>query len=102
MIILNTTFHIDDAVHDAALDYLKSVYIPEAIKSGRVSQPRLRKIWTDSQDEGCSYSVQFSVSDIEALEIWDSETGKRLNASLVEKFAYRMAGFSTLLEEIDL
>ena len=102
MIILNTTFHIHDEVHGDALDYLKTIYIPQATKSGIFSEPHLRKIFGHDGDDGHSYSVQFSVADLEALEKWNEITGRALNAELVARFSDKIAGFSTLLQEVDL
>ena len=102
MIILNTTFHIDESVHLQAVGFLKSEYIPKALESGLMQFPRLTKIFTDGKEEGHSYSVQFSVADIEKLEQWNSQTGSALNTALIGRFFDKIVGFSTLLQEIEL
>ncbi|MDR1743486.1 MAG: DUF4286 family protein [Dysgonamonadaceae bacterium] len=103
MMILNITFHIDDEIHANALDYLKTVYIPDATKSGKVTDARLCKIWSNGDEaDGHSYALQFSIADIDALEEWNAQTGRMLNMRLVERFSDKMVGFATLLQEMDL
>jgi len=42
------------------------------------------------------------VKDIETLEKWVAETGEGLKEELLKKFGNQVAGFSTLLEEVEL
>ncbi|MDR1517582.1 MAG: DUF4286 family protein [Dysgonamonadaceae bacterium] len=102
MMILNTTFHLDDEIHAEALDYLKTVYIPGAIKSGKAAEARLRKVLGSGDEDGHSYSLQFSIADLDALKEWNAQTGRMLNAKLIERFSDKVIGFSTLLQEMEL
>ena len=51
---------------------------------------------------GISYSVQFAFDNLDDLDNWDKNKGLKLNKDLVDKFQDKVAGFSTLLEEIEL
>ncbi len=101
MIIYNTTFHIDKSVLDEAVDFLKLVYLPQASASGFLTNPLLRKILHETEDEGVNFSIQFHVKNIDTLNYWMENEGRALHQKLVTKFGNKVAGFSTLLEEID-
>lgn len=101
MIVYNTTFHIDNGVLDEGLAFLVDVYLPRASASGFLQNPLLRKVLHNSTDEGISFSVQFHVKNIDTLNFWLENEGKLLHQELVTKFGPKIAGFSTLLEEID-
>lgn len=102
MIIYNTTFHIDQESLKEALQYLKEEYIPKATASGFLHTPGLLRVMHMAEDGGCSYSVQFRVKNVDTLNFWLQNEGMLLHKGLVSRFGERVAGFSTLLEEIDL
>lgn len=102
MVTLNTTFHVEEDVHLSFLAYLKKTYISEAIADKQMSRARLCKVHSHTVEEGHTYSVQFSFNYLDELEKWDKTIGKKLNEKLLEQFDNKIAGFSTLLEEIDI
>ncbi|WP_280747727.1 DUF4286 family protein [Parabacteroides sp. PF5-9] len=102
MIVYNTTFHIDKDILQESLNYLKKEYIPQAIVSGFLQNPCLRRIMHASDDGGESYSVQFHVKNVETLNDWIKQEGALLQKRLVQQFGNKMTGFTTLLEEINL
>lgn len=102
MIIFNTTYHIEDDIHDECLTYLKADYISEAIDGGLLQEPRLALIHAQHEERGVSYSLQFKVKDIETLEVWMERVGQNLQEKMAARFGAKACGFMTLLEEIDL
>lgn len=102
MFIFNTTFHIEDDIHDECLLYLKRDYIPFAIKSGVLSEPRLLLVQTQQHSQGSSYSLQFRLKDIADFENWTITEGEILQGKIIAKFKDKVVGFITILEEIEL
>ena len=74
MIVYNTTFHIEKDI----LDVMQA-----------------------EEGEGISFSVQFHVKNVDTLNFWLQNEGNNLHRALVARFGHKIAGFSTLLEEID-
>lgn len=101
MIVYNTTFHVDNEILEEGITYLKEVYLPRASASGFLLNPLLRKVLHNEENEGVNFSVQFHVKNIDTLNFWLESEGKLLHQELVRKFGRKIAGFSTLLEEID-
>lgn len=101
MIVYNTTFHVDDEILSESIDYLKQEFIPSSICSGILSHPLLQRVIQDTE-AGTSLCVQFHVKDQQTLQDWIRQEGITIQRKLVERFGSKMAGFSTLLDEIDL
>ncbi|MGV8963608.1 MAG: DUF4286 family protein [Candidatus Saccharimonadaceae bacterium] len=102
MITLNTTFHVDDAIHLDFLVYMRESYIADALADKETCSVRLCKVHSHNVEEGHSYSLQFTFTNIDDLETWDQNKGKKLNEKLILQFDNKIAGFSTLLEEIEI
>ena len=102
MIIYNITFHIDQEILAEALSFLKKDYLPKASAGGFLLNPCLRRVHTPSgENEGESYCVQFHVKNRETLNYWLENEGNSIHKVLVGRFGHKMAGFTTLLDEID-
>ncbi|MCD7931729.1 MAG: DUF4286 family protein [Tannerellaceae bacterium] len=101
MIVYNITFHVDKEVLDDYLAYMKNEFIPRAASCGFLHRPCLRKVMYTPEEEGASYAVQFHVKNVETLNLWLEQEGKNMHAELTGKFGNKIAGFTTLLEEID-
>ena len=100
MLIYNTTFHIEDNVHNNFIIWLKECYIPEVNKSGILKSPKLCKILSH-HDEGSAYSLQWEVENSATLHRWHLEQGVHLQAELIKIFKNQVVGFPTLMEIIE-
>lgn len=102
MIIFNTTFHVGDDVHDDCLLFFRNTYIPQAVSSGFLFDPRLALIHAQHEENGVSYSLQFKVKNVETLNHWLASDGQTLQTTLTSLFGNKVLGFITLLEEVSL
>lgn len=102
MIVFNTTYHIDDAIHDEVIAYLKREFIPKAIESKLLRDPHLFYIHPQYEEAGKSYSLQFRAKDLEALELWMEQFGGAIQEELTNRFGNKACGFMTLLQEEEL
>ena len=103
MLVFYTTFHLSHRKYEEGLAYLRTVYIPAATRSGQLRSPRLQRVVHEVEGaEGVSLSVQFGVSDEKTLQAWMCDEGAALHQELVARFGHEMAGFSTVLEELEL
>lgn len=102
MIIYNTTFHIEKEVVAECVEFLKKTYIPHATAGGFLMNPRMSRVLDSmGNTEGESYSIQFHVKNTDTLNYWLEHEGRTLHRDLLSRFGQKIAGFSTLLEEID-
>ena len=120
MLIYNTTFQVDDDVHDNFMIWIKESYIPEVQKHGALKAPRICRILSHREEgsayslqwevessgllhreEGSAYSLQWEVESSGLLHRWHLEQGVRLNDELVKIFKDKVIGFPTLMEVIE-
>jgi hypothetical protein len=102
MIIVNTTFHAEDDICDEYIRFMKEFYIPEAVNSGFLHEPRFARIRAQHEERGSSYSVQFKVKNTDTLNRWYAAKGEVLQKELATRFGNKVLGFVTLLEEMEL
>ncbi len=98
MIVFNTTFHVEPALHEEFVDYMLQVFIPIATRSGLLTSPRLSRVF--GEEEEYSYAMEFTAADLATLEKWNNEESNRVVAPLLEKFKEKVAGFSTVMQTI--
>lgn len=102
MIIYNTTYHIEDDIHDDYIAFVKDELIPRALKSGHLSNPQLALVHSQHEESGVSYALQFRVEDLVKLEEWMLVYGQSIRADIAKRFGEKALGFMTLLEEVSL
>lgn len=102
MLIFNTTFHLDNSVHEACLKFFKEEYIPKAISNGLLTLPSMARVHPQHEETGVTYAIQFKAHNMADLNLWAAEIGEDLTKELVRKFGDKVAGFPTLLDEITL
>ena len=100
MIIYNTTFHIEESILDAFIEYVQQQLIPQATKSGLLTSPRFSRIFGEHKEEGFSYALEFTTKSIETLEQWNKTESTAITTPLIEKFGDKVAGFSTVMQVI--
>lgn len=101
MLIYNTTFHVEASHVQALTEHLCSQFVPTAAASGFLKKPKVRKVLKFDDEKGESICVQFHVKNMDTLNYWLETEGHTLHQAIVQKFGQSVAGFSTLLEEMD-
>ena len=100
MLIYNTTFHVEMADARKFVIWLHECYIPEAEKSGELSNPRILRILSHKEQDSECFSLQLEVEDSAALHRWHTQVGAHLNEELKRTFKDKVIGFPTLMEVI--
>ena len=100
MLIYNTTFQVDDEIHDNFLIWMKESYIPQVEQKGMLKQPRICRVLSH-RDEGSCYTLQWEVESSGILHRWHLEQGLLLNDELEKLFKQKVVGFPTLMEVIE-
>ncbi len=101
MIGFNTTFHVDETLHEEFIAYMLQHFIPMSTKSGLLRSPRLARVFGKEGEEGHSYAMEFTTATLVTLEQWNAEESNGVYAPLLEKFKEKLAGFSTVMQTIE-
>lgn len=101
MLIYNTSFHVEDKVHDNFLIWLKECYIPQAGESGVLRLPRLLRLLSHQEEGSTSYSLQWEVENSGELHKWHLQQGAGLQDELSKIFGHDVVAFPTLMEIVE-
>jgi hypothetical protein len=101
MLIFNTTFLVSDKARGSWLKWVREQHIPFMLKSEMFTKPQVAKVFSNEDQEGTSYSVQFHVTDLITLENWHIKYAKGFEQNFAEKFGSEVIFFATVLEVIE-
>ncbi len=102
MLIYNTTFHTEISCYDEFITWLRQEYIPGAMSHKGVSEPRMARIYGEDDSNGRSVSLQFNTPDLHTLSEWYNGCGSRWVELLQKKFGNKVAGFATIMEQLEI
>ena len=100
MYIYNVTTHVEDAIHDEWLTWMKEIHIPEVLASGKFLNAKMCKVLVEEEMGGTTYSVQFTTVDKATLEKYYKEDAALLRQDAMTRFADQFVSFRTELEVI--
>ncbi|MGC9151031.1 MAG: DUF4286 family protein [Microbacter sp.] len=99
MILLNTTFYVDQHLIDEWHAWIVAFYFPLMAGTQVFMNPMIYRIQPQGDDEGSvSFAVQFSVMSEHDLELWENKINAMMQSSLKEHFGEQALCFSTVLE----
>lgn len=101
--IYNVTYGVDLDIEQDFLDWIRGKYVPMAVASGELKNPRLALIMTtEEQERHHNYSLQFEVESLDVLESWSLHDGNKVLGEFTNHFGNKAPGFPTLMEKVEL
>ncbi|HEY9561984.1 MAG TPA: DUF4286 family protein [Anseongella sp.] len=100
MILYNVTINMESAIHDEWLNWTKTSYLPELMKTGIFSSCKLCRL-VDSPNEGITYSIQYFCDSMQNYQRFQKEQSERFRDMHAEKFNKSSVSFETLMEVIE-
>ncbi|MFK8101766.1 MAG: DUF4286 family protein [Saprospiraceae bacterium] len=100
MILYNVTVKVEVSVHDEWLQWMKTVHIPDVLKTGFFVEYKMGRILGQDESDGISYSVQYFCESMALLAQYQKEHAVRLQAAHAEKYKNKYVAFRTLIELI--
>ncbi len=97
MYIYNVTVSIDKAVADEWHQWMKTVHIPMVMETGLFTEYKMCKV-LNVDDEGATYSTQYSFNDMKDIESYMADEAPRLQADMKALYEGKYVAFRTLLE----
>lgn len=101
MIILNTTFIVEDANLEAFLQWAKQTYIPALHDAAIFSSPTIAKVLAQVEPGTSSIAIQARSAKLEGATKWHDETAALLKDDLTARFAGKVLFFTTYMEVIE-
>lgn len=98
MYILNTTFAILRDIRPEFEKWVREVYIPAALQSGILAEPRLARVMTNEDPRAISLACEFKCESISEAVRWHDETAVLLRDDMTARWGERAMFFTTYLE----
>jgi len=100
MIIYNVTVNVDDESHYKWLKWMQEEHIPAMLSTGLFTGYRICRL-LEVEDEGATYSVQFSCNSLLEYNEYREKHAPRLQKESLDKFKDKFTAFRTLLEVVE-
>jgi len=100
MILYHVTINLDDSIQQEWLEWMQSKHIPDVMATGQFLDFRLTYMMF-SEVEGHTYSVQYLLQDMEALEFYMEQFAPLLQKEHQNKFEGKFVAYRTVHEVLD-
>lgn len=97
MYIYSVTVSIDKDVAKEWHQWMKSKHIPEVMETGYFTEYKMCKV-LNVEDEGETYSTQYTFKAMQDIEAYQQEEAPRLQADMKRLYDGKYIAFRTLLE----
>ena len=97
MIIYNVTVNIENDVKEEWLNWMKTIHIPDVMKTGYFIENMICKVLVD-ETQGTTYSVQYTCAKVNDYEEYKQLHAPRLQKEVTAKYGSKLVSFRTLLE----
>jgi hypothetical protein len=98
MYIYNVTINIEASAHNHWLQWMKETHIPDMLATGKFSKAKMCKVLVEEEMGGLTYSIQYTTTDKQTLELYYKEDADRLRQDFSKLFAGQFVAFRTELE----
>ena len=97
MYIYNVTINIDEDIHEAWLDWMKTQHIPAMLDTGKFQKALMSRVQANEEMGGITYSVQYRTDSKATLEKYYAEDAQTLRDQS-KPFEGKFVAFRTELE----
>ncbi len=100
MILYNTTFIVEQEVHDDWFEWTQKEHINDYLKSNCFIGARLGKITSHVEPGAVSYSLQLFVNDELTLDKFKNNFLSEIKQKSLQKYATKVLSFESEMEHI--
>jgi hypothetical protein len=100
MIIYNVTVNVDDDIHVEWLEWMKTVHVPDVMRTGMFTDSRILRVLVDEEMGGVTYAIQYSCADMDTFKKYESDFAPALRNEVNDKYPGKFVAFRTLLQVV--
>jgi len=101
MYTYNVTISVDDSVHEAWVEWMRTEHIPEVLATGMFVDATLHEVLVEG-DSGTTYAAQYRFCDPEDLQLYQQLHAPGLQAKSAARFGQKALAFRTLLRTVEM
>lgn len=100
MILYNTTYSVALEVGPDWLRWMKTFQLPAVMATGLPTGHKIRRLVTEIDNGGVTYSVQLDFSTMADYETYQQQHAVALQQRIQHRFGGQYVSFDTVLEEV--
>jgi Domain of unknown function (DUF4286) len=100
MILYNTTYSVAIETGPDWLRWMKTFQLPAVMATGLPTGHKIRRLLTELDNGGVTYSVQLDFSTLADYESYQQYHAHALQQRIQHRFGGQYVSFDTLLEEV--
>ena len=100
MVLYNVTVSIDETIHEDWLHWMRTVHIPDVMRTGLFLESRISRIHAEEQG-GLSFAITYLAASFEDMTLYQENHASRLQQDHNARYAGKFAAFRTYLELIE-
>lgn len=100
MYIYNITINIEKSIEEDWLRWMQEKHIPEMLDTGKFFEAKMCQVMVE-EDQGVTYSVQYTTDSKETLEKYYQENAEQLRQECLVLFKEKFVVFRTELKVIN-
>jgi hypothetical protein len=100
MILYNTTYSVAIEVGSDWLRWMKKFQIPAVMATGLPVGHKIRRLLTELDNGGVTYSLQLDFNTMEDYETYQQRHANALQERIWHRFGGQFVSFDTLLEDV--
>lgn len=101
MTIYNTTYLVDHGAHDEWLPWMKTHFIPSAIRTGLFTGYRICRLLHQDEEAGLTYVFQLSLASRDRYEEFMQHHAALLSEAVRTRFPNQCTAFHTVMELLE-
>ena len=101
MFLYNVTFKVDLDIADVWVKWIKEIYIPMMLDTGKFDEPKLCRLMGVEESDGFTYALQFLCPNITTYQLFQEKDAYAIQKKHALRFKDRFVSFSTLMKVIE-
>lgn len=100
MILYNVTYKVDHDVTDDWLAWMRRVFIPQMMETGKFEEHKLCQLMGVDESDGLTYSLQFLCPNLITYQLFQQHDAYKLQKALSTRYRNKFVSFSTIMKVV--
>lgn len=101
MILYNVTLKVDKDIHDDWLVWMKTIHIPDVMKTGLFKGYRISRMLQVDDQDGPTYSIQYSLESLKHLSAYQKQFAPGLQKDHRDRYGDRVLAFRSVMDIVE-
>lgn len=98
MILYNVTIKIEKSIASDWLQWMKTVHIPDVMKTELFTEYKICELLHDDEDGGVTFAIQYFAKTMEDFQTYQRNHAKALQEDHARRYQNRYVAFRTLMK----